>query len=281
VLDWLERERLNLRAAAVLAAGQEDPAAAWRLADALWPLWRYRGHPGEQLKVSRMGLDAARACGDRDAQARMHGHIGVARYHLGQFGEAARCFARGRALWRDLGDRRREALSARWTGRVAAARGDHEAAIVLHRHALAACREDGGPGDAALARIDLGQALTAAGRTGEAAGLLREAVRVLGGGPDLYNLARARAALGCALPSRPALAACLLGSALAVMEELGALPAQAQILRALAGTAARAGAASRAGAYCQLAAGLLPPGHPRAVTVRAAAADLPGMRRSR
>jgi tetratricopeptide (TPR) repeat protein len=279
-LNWLDQERLSLRAAVVLAARQDNPVAAWQLAGALRPLWRYRGHYGEQLKVSRAGLDAARACTDQGAQARMHDHIGVACYHLGQFDEAARSFTRGRALWRDLGDKHRQALSLLWLGRVAAARGDPETAITLHQHVLANCQEDD-VRQAALARIDLGRALAAAGRAGEASGLLSEAIRVLDDGADPYNLARARAALGCALLSRPALARALLDSALAVMEQLGAQPEQAEILQALAEAAVRAGVPGRARAYYQQAAGILPAGHPRARAVNAATADLPDKRGSR
>lgn len=260
-LDWLDRERPSLRAVVMLAARQDNPAAAWQLADALEPLWRYRGHYGEQLTVSRAGLAAARACADRGGQARMHEQIGVARYHLGQPGEAARSFARARALWQDLGDKRRWAWSVSWLGRVAAACGEHEAAITLHQLALSGSRENAG--QAALTRIGLGQALTAAGRAGEAAGLLREAVRVLDGGTDPWGLAQARAALGRVVGSRPAEAALLLEAALDTMRQLAALPEQAQILQALAETASRAGDPGRARAYYQQAAGLLPARRPR------------------
>ena len=51
--------------------------------------------------------------------------------------------------------------------------------------------------------VDLGTALTAAGQDHEAGTILREAVELLAGQPDPYNLARAKAALGRALASQP------------------------------------------------------------------------------
>jgi S-adenosyl methyltransferase len=51
----------------------------------MWPLWRYRGHYGEQLQASRIGLQAAR--GNTRAQARMLAQATVALLHLNQPGQ--------------------------------------------------------------------------------------------------------------------------------------------------------------------------------------------------
>jgi tetratricopeptide (TPR) repeat protein len=271
-LGWLEPERPGQRAAVVLAAGQDNHAAAWQLADALCPLWAHRGHYGEQLRTARIGLDSARACADPAAQARMLDHIGHALHHLGQPGEAARAFARARALWQKLGNQRRQALSARGIGRAAAARGEHQAAIAVYWLALGTWQRDGDARQAALTKIDLGAVLSAAGQDGEAARMLREAIRVLG--PDPYNLARARAALGRALWSQPTIATCLLENALTAMTGLGDLPAQAEILESLAEASLRAGTPERARACYEQALRILPARHPRARVLHAAVTGL-------
>jgi tetratricopeptide (TPR) repeat protein len=276
-LDWLERERHCLRAVAVIAAGDGFPAAAWQLADAMWPLWLYRGHYGEQLQVSRAGLAAARECGDAGAQAKMLDRIGLAAYHLDRPAEAARCFRQAGALWRDLGDTRRATGTWRKLGWIAAAQGHLDKAIRLYRRAL---HDYGEPGSgtarqAALTMVDLGTALTAAGQDHQAGTILREAVELLAGQPDPYNLARARAALGRALVSQPGQARPLLHEALDVMDSLGVLPARAEILETLAVIAAQAGDHGDARSRYQEALTILPPGHPRVPVIRAALAALP------
>ena len=267
-LDWLERERHCLRAVAVTAAGDGFPAAAWQLADAMWPLWLYRGHYGEQLQVSRAGLAAARECGDAGAQAKMLDRIGLAAYHLDRPAEAARCFRQAGALWRDLGDTRRATGTWRKLGWIAAAQGHLDKAIRLYRRALQDYR-DPGSGTARQA------ALTAAGQEHEAGTILGEAVELLAGQPDPYNLARARAALGRALASQPAQARPLLHEALDVMQGLAVVPAIAEILETLAAIAARSGDHGDARSRYQEALTILPPGHPRVPVIRAALAMLP------
>ena len=276
-LEWLERERHCLRAVAVTAAGDGFPAAAWQLADAMWPLFLYRGHYGEQLQVSQAGLAAARECGDAGAQAKMLDRIGLAAYHLGRLGEAARCFRHAGALWRDLGDTRRATGTGRKLGWIAFAQGHLEKAIRLYRRALRDYRDPatGTVRQAALTMVDLGTALTAAGQDHEAGTILREAVELLAGQPDPYNLARAKAALGRALASQPGQARPLLHEALDVMEGLGVLPARAEILETLAVIAVQAGDHGDARSRYQEALTILPPGHPRVPDIRAALAALP------
>jgi tetratricopeptide (TPR) repeat protein len=270
-LDWMEAERHGLRAIVEAAAG-DLPAASWQLADAMWPLFLYRGHYREQYQVSRAGLDAARRCGDAEGQARMLDRIGMAARHLGRPDEAASCFEQAHALWLSLDNTHKATGAARKLGWIAAERGDLGEAIRLYRQALdgyqapatASTRE------AALAMIDLGKALTAATREDEAVPVLQEASRLLDGHPDPYNQARALAALGRAQASRPAQALPLLNSAMDIMAGLGVVPARAEILETLALIDAQAGDVSGARSRYQEALALLPPGHRRVPAIQRA-----------
>jgi tetratricopeptide (TPR) repeat protein len=276
-LDWLERERHSLRSVVRAAASDGWQTAAWQLADAMWPLFLYRGHPGEQLQVSRTGLAAARDCADPEGQARMLDRIGLAARQLGRLDEAATSFRQARVLWRRLGDTRKVIGTTRKLGFIAAARGDLDTAIRLYRTALHCYQEPGthNPREAALALVDLGNALTAAGHADEAITALREAARLLEGEPDPYNQARAQAALGRALASRPARAEPLLLNALTVMTGLGVIPARAEILETLALIATQTGDHEAARSRYQQALAILPPGHPRVPAIRNALAELP------
>src|SRR5207245_2406792 len=49
-LEWLDRELPEVIATARFAAAHGLPAAAWQLADAMWPLFLYRGRYSERLE---------------------------------------------------------------------------------------------------------------------------------------------------------------------------------------------------------------------------------------
>ena len=270
-LDWMEAERHGLRAV-VETTAEDIPAASWQLADAMWPLFLYRGHYREQLAISRAGLDAARRCQDAEGQARMLDRIGMAARHLGRPDEAADCFQQAHALWRDLGNTHKATGTVRKLGWIAAERGDLTEAIRLYQQALDGYRDPGtgSTREAGLAMIDLGNALSAAGREAEAVPLLQEAARLLDGHPDPYNQARALAALGRAQASQPADAIPLLDSAMEVMTRLGVVPARAEILETPALIAAEAGDPGSARSRYQEALALLPPGHRRVPAIQRA-----------
>ena len=69
--DWVDRHQPALIAALRAAAARGDHAAAVGLAGVLWPLLGWHGSYTEELAVVRLGVRAARACGDAPAEARM------------------------------------------------------------------------------------------------------------------------------------------------------------------------------------------------------------------
>jgi tetratricopeptide (TPR) repeat protein len=277
-LDWLDRERHNLTAALTVAA-RCCPQACWQLADALWPLWYYRGHWGEALRTARLGLTAARRCADPAARARLHDRVGVACYHLGLHAEAGQSFRAGQGnrdhVQPGHGSHLRGlTLPQHYDGWIAENAGQWQHAVTSYRDAVSVYTQAGDARQAALAKIDLGRALPRAGMTREAITVLREAIATLDAIPDPYNAARARMVLGGYLLPAEDTATYLL--ALATMENLGALPEQAAILCALATITGLRGDQDQARAYCQRALAIVPHWHPQAGQIRAALAALPG-----
>ena len=242
-LGWLDRELPNVIAAARLALNERLWAVPWQLADALWPLFVYRGRHAERLELDRLGLEAARGSGDTLGQAKMLYKIGRSVMDIGQLDQAQDFFEQALNAWRGLGQRDRVAGSLRRLGFVAMARGRPDDAIGWFARALAEYQELADPRHIALTLTDLGDALTETGRTEEAVSALTEAGSLLAGSPDPYNQARVLARLGRAheRAGRLELAAGYLDRALRAMREIGSARGEGEALLSLGDLAFHAG----------------------------------------
>lgn len=242
-LDWLDRELPEVIAVARFAVGHGLSTAAWQLADAMWPLFLYQGRYAERMEFDRLGLDAARAGGDRLGEAKMLNRIGLALLHNGRLDEADTRFQQARHTWEELGDRARVAGCQRRLALVAATRSRFEDAIGYFDAALITYRELSDARHTALTLGDLADVLTSAGRPHEAITALGEAGSLLAGTDDSYNQARVLIRLGRAEEQAGELAAANghLSHALRSMREIGSLRGQAQALMALGGLAEHAG----------------------------------------
>jgi DNA-binding SARP family transcriptional activator len=91
-LAWCEAERAGLAAATRLAASSGMHEIAWKLpAAAMSFYYRRRSHWGDWVATHQTGLESARVLGDRQAQAWMLNHLGIA-YGLQHMPEAVGCF---------------------------------------------------------------------------------------------------------------------------------------------------------------------------------------------
>lgn len=234
-LDWLERELPNLTAVIRFAADHGYPVIAWQIVDALWPLFMRRGHYHERLQLDRIGLAAARDCGDTTAEAKMLGRLGLALTRQGRLDEAAQRVAQALAIWRRAGNDHRIAGSLRRLGLVEQARGRPEEALAIFAQALAVYQRLGETRKIALTMTDIGATLTDADRPGEAIEHLLRARELLAGIPDPYSRARALAGLGRAQGRTGDFlaAAAALEQALQAMRHLRSLPGEADILQLL------------------------------------------------
>lgn len=247
-LDWLDHELPEVIAVARFAVDNGLSTVAWQLADAIWPLFLYRGRYVERMEFDRLGLDAALASGDRVGQAKMLNRIGLAVLHLGSLDEADTYFQQARRTWEELGDRAREAGCLRRLGLVAATRNHPDDAIGYFTLALSSYRALNDARHIALTLGDLADVLTSADRPDEAISALHEAGSLLAGTDDSYNQARVLIRLGRAKTQAGELATAdgHLSVALCSMREIGSLRGQADALMALGRLAEQAGQPERA-----------------------------------
>ncbi|MEH1130232.1 tetratricopeptide repeat protein [Micromonospora sp. CPCC 206061] len=189
-LEWLEAERANL-VAGVQYAARDEPLLAWRLADAMWALFRYRRLHHDRMVVDRIAVECARRLDDPDREARMLRRWAHAHVDAGRVDEARALFERSERLCHDIGDR---------YGAVAALEGVGLVALVQHRYADAAahfgrqvrlCRDIGEHRRAGMALQYLGIVHNELGEYRPALGRLREAAGVFAGLPtaDPFNAA--------------------------------------------------------------------------------------------
>jgi tetratricopeptide (TPR) repeat protein len=110
------------------------------LAGVLWPLLGWHGCYIEELAIGRLGVRAARACGDAPAEARMLAGVGSALRQLGRTTAAAGPLRSAARIWLDLGYDHQLAATLRELGRISAARGRHAEAISYFTQAQRLCQ---------------------------------------------------------------------------------------------------------------------------------------------
>jgi len=276
-LDWLDDALPDVLAAARLAASQQLLTVAWQLADAMWPLFLYRGRFTERLEFDRLGLAAAQEAGDARGEARMLNRLGLAIMNFGQFDDADGYFRQALSLWEQINDRYRVAGSMRRLGLVAAARTRQDEAISWLTTALTEYRGLNAVRKSALTLSDLGDVLISAGRPVEAVAHLQEARSLLMDSSDPHNQVRVLTRLGRAYEGAgdTTAAADHLQRALGAMRDTGSRRGEAEILTALGGLAERMGELREARQrYADAEKILVMLGHPQAAALHARLARL-------
>ncbi|MFJ5302414.1 tetratricopeptide repeat protein [Streptomyces sp. NPDC088350] len=250
-LRWLDAERAALMAVLRDAAERGRHAAAWQLADALWPLCLRLRPYDLWIEAHEIGLAAARRDGDRDGISRMLTSGGTGLYNVGRYEDAAAWFRQALDAAREDGAslaaqgegcglaaaRRAEAQALhglgqthRLAGRLAEARECFTSALTLRE-------EIGHRRGAALTRLALGDTALAAGRPEEALPQLARAREELLAADDPHDAARALAFLGRAHALADGAdherAERQLLAALAEFEGTGSVPWQARVLEML------------------------------------------------
>ncbi|TDB85988.1 hypothetical protein E1264_19340 [Actinomadura sp. KC216] len=260
-IAWVEGELPLLRDLVSDAHGRGLHHETWEMCEALWGVLTFRKHYAIWIETHEMGLASASALGDPVARARMLEALAFARLNLGEFREAERLGRDALALERDAGHSDGVVTALECLGVAQLAQGDVADATETFTRALEACHDV--PGDAArhvaMMSRRLGEALVRAGRPGEGAGRLREALAFFTGRGDDYNRARTLRTLSGALAAdgRDAEAGAALDEAEEAATRVGARHSLADIHVARARLAARRGDPAAERGHLERAAAVL------------------------
>jgi tetratricopeptide (TPR) repeat protein len=104
-LAWLTLERRNLIAAVEQAFAADDWATASRLAGVLTQFFSLRGHWDDWRRAQELALEAARAAGNRQAQANALNELGIVYGKIGRRADAISCHDASGRIMRELDDR--------------------------------------------------------------------------------------------------------------------------------------------------------------------------------
>lgn len=238
-LGWLDDRRTHLMAVLHLAVERGWHATAWQLVDAMWPLFLRLRHYDLWIEAHRIGLEAARSHGHREAERQMlnSGAIGLSAAH--RIDDAAEWYSASLHAARDAGDARDEGQALLGLGGCHHEAGRFAEAVSHLNRAVATWEECGYPRGVALARILLGEVALAEHDPERAVACFSQARGGLLAVADPHDAARALAFLGRAhaRTGDHATGTAQMEEALAVFTGSGALHWQARTLEMLGDTA--------------------------------------------
>jgi DNA-binding SARP family transcriptional activator len=155
-LEWFDAEHLTLLAAVSLAAEYGFHSHAWRLAWAMTPFLRKRGHWQEWAATQRTALTAATCLNDLAGQAVSRRLLGTAYDDLGDYAQALDCYLTSLELYRRLGSPCGEARAFAGLGVTAARQGRYGDALGYDEQSLRLYREAGDKAGEAVTLYGIG-----------------------------------------------------------------------------------------------------------------------------
>ncbi|MBO0801600.1 MAG: hypothetical protein J2P25_00780 [Nocardiopsaceae bacterium] len=265
-LVWLDSERSNFVPVAEAAANAGWNDETWQLAEALTGYWYNRRHLSDWVTVSNLGVEAAKACGNVEAEARLRLSLSRAYTDLGELGRAREELDAAAVLAESSGDLVLRASAWEFRGRYLDVT-DPPAALEAYRRAYELNVAGGERRGAALVQYFAGCTLDAMGQHEQALETLRHAFGELRGRGDDRMAGRALIAIGIAQASlhQVAEAAASLTEALDLVR---GLHYEGQAREALAGIAEESGEHAAAREHLREAARIYgATKHPRAAAI--------------
>jgi tetratricopeptide (TPR) repeat protein len=177
-LAWLVAERANLVAAVQMAFEQRLYPLAWQLASSLEIFFELRGYWSEWHDTQTIAVQAARAAGNRTAEAAALNRLGTACRTLRRFDEAIEHYQQALAIRRQLGNRRGEGGTLNNLGRVYNDLHRLDQALDCYQQALAIHREVGERRFEAITLQNLGGVYTRLRRFDTAIGHYQQALTI-------------------------------------------------------------------------------------------------------
>ncbi|GAB3908581.1 BTAD domain-containing putative transcriptional regulator [Kibdelosporangium lantanae] len=167
-LAWFDDERVNLGAAASLAAETGVERYGWHLADATYLYFSAAGHAVDALVINEAALVSARASNDVRVEPYVLDFIGSIYFRTSNYAKSERYHAEALALSRAAGDLYCQTRCLRHLGRVSAQAGTPDRTVQLHQEALALAVKGGYVDEQALNTNYIGLAHQSAGRPDDA-----------------------------------------------------------------------------------------------------------------
>jgi DNA-binding SARP family transcriptional activator len=185
--NWIEAERPNLAAACTYGAAHGWPRHAIAIAETMFRYLDAGGPVAEAVTVTASAVAAARAIGDRAAQARALTHLGRLHRRQGQLDRAAGTYEQALTLYAGLGDRAAEAGALRNLGSVHWRLGHYRQAAEHYQQAWTRYRELGDEAGQADASVRLGLVDERLGDEARAAERLQSALVLFAGLGDRFS----------------------------------------------------------------------------------------------
>lgn len=173
-LDSLEPALPNLMAVLRSGVDNRHDELVWQLCEGLWPLFLYRKHYADWIQTYLWGIDAAGRCRNDVALSRMHHHLGLAFHNLRRCDDAAEQGRLALDAARAAGHRPAESGARSLIGMTHRASGRVVEAITIFRGLIEFDRNEGLLRSEALNHRCLGQALIEVGEFDEAIAELRD-----------------------------------------------------------------------------------------------------------
>ncbi|HEU5424566.1 MAG TPA: TIR domain-containing protein, partial [Nitrolancea sp.] len=250
VLEQLEREHGNLRAALAWLRAGGDAGGALRLATTLWRFWYLRSHL--TLGIARLGdLLEQNGAADPALRAKALLGLGALSFKAGTLPRAQAYLEESVRLYRALGDAAGLGWALVFLGHVAGAQHDDAAGYAQVEESLALFRQVGDQAGMARALNALGETSRSAGDDARAESFYAEALALDRAGGNRAGAAIRLHNLGYVDLHRGAIdqAAARFEESLLIQQELGDAAGVAQGVEGLAATAVAVG-------RCRLAAQL-------------------------
>jgi DNA-binding SARP family transcriptional activator/tetratricopeptide (TPR) repeat protein len=252
---WIEAERPNLAATCIYAVSHGWPRHTIALAATLFRYLDAGGPVAEAVTVTASAVTAARAVGDRAAQARALSHLGRLHRRQGRLDKAADTYRQALMLYADLGDRAAEAVVLRNLGSVHWRLGDYRRAADHYQRAMELYQQAGDEAGEADALVRLALVDERLGDANRAAERLQSALKLVSELGDRFSEAYVRSLLARLphLPEQLDRTVFHLELSLTEVRQTGDRTAEAYVLTDLAAVVARTGRLGEAAGHLRRA----------------------------
>jgi DNA-binding SARP family transcriptional activator len=257
-LDWCEAQRAGLVAATRLAAEAGLHEFAWQLPAAGMSFFYRRSHWTDWVTTHEIGLDSARASGDRRAEAWMLNNLGMA-YGVQHMKQSVAFFEQALSLHRELGNGPGEARTANNVAKACLDLGRYQDALTAANESLVVQRQAGNRYSEGIALNILGCACRELGRYDLAAAHLQAALAVFRELGDSLAEADSLGDLGATYARQERMddALACLSDSLRIWRTVGDRHGEAATLHLLGVTLQQAGETDQAAAHLSAAVALL------------------------